>query len=257
VARSGGHGCRRAIHFKGGLVNGGGSLKHTSSSGGCSLPSSSFVDLPPIIVRIPAIVHIPVCRSIRDPPHEQLLVRLGVGGVSLIIVSSVSPLSPPREQLVVGGHPRRHGLPARRAHHPWCPCLLSPSPSLHPPIHPASSCSQQRWWGCWVLSMVLAVVFVPVIPSSSLSLFLWPCRSVVSHHHLPLHLPLPVFSSPHPVLSAPSTHDPPCKQSLAELEVGAMSLGCVEPGVIRATGGFRDDSARGEVTCGQDTLRHD
>jgi hypothetical protein len=179
--------------------------------------------------------------------------------VSLIVVSSVSPLSPPRKQLVVGGHPCHHGLPARHAHRPWCPCLSSPSLFLslflHPPIHPVSSCSQQRWWGCWVMSMVLAVVFVPVILSSSPSLFLWPCRSVVSCHHLPL--PLPVFSSPHPVLSIPSTHDPPCEQSLAELEVGAMSLGCVEPGVIQATGGFRDDSARGEVTCGQDTLRHD
>jgi hypothetical protein len=179
--------------------------------------------------------------------------------VSLVVISSVSPLSPPHEQLVVGGHPRHHGLPACCACCLWCPCLLSLSlslsPFLHPLIHPASSCSQRRWWGCWVVSVVLAVVFMPVIPSSSPSLFLWPCCSVVSRHHLPL--PLPIFSSPHPVLSAPSTHDPPCKQSLTELEVGAMSLGCVEPGVIWATGGFHDDSARGEVTCGQDTLRHD
>jgi hypothetical protein len=79
-------------------------------------------------------------------------------------------------------------------HHPH----LSPSPSpshrrfrpspCTPPIHPASSCLQRRW-GCWVMTMVPAVVFMPVVP---------------------IAVPLAVFSLSRPVSSAP------------------VSLGCVE-----------------------------
>jgi len=77
-------------------------------------------------------------------------------------------------------------------------CLI-PIPVLvlaPPPIHPASSCLQWRW-GCWVMTVVPAVVFVPVVP---VAVPLAPS----------FHLPLTVFSSSHPVLSA------------------SVSLGCVE-----------------------------
>jgi hypothetical protein len=63
-------------------------LKHTSSSGGCSLPSLSLWTCPHhhLLSLFPPSHH-HHC-STHDPPHEQLLVRLGVGGVSLITVIS-------------------------------------------------------------------------------------------------------------------------------------------------------------------------
>jgi hypothetical protein len=70
----------------------------------------------------PACVSPPHRRSAHQPPHEQLLVRLGVGGVSPVdIVSSGGPWSvivasthhPPHEQVLVR-------LEGRGSSGPWC-----------------------------------------------------------------------------------------------------------------------------------------
>jgi hypothetical protein len=109
-------------------------------------------------------------------------------------------------------HGSGHGLHASHSH--CCSCLLlSPSviiipvpvpiPSLSlfllPPTHPVSSCWRWRR-GCWVMFVVLAMVFMPVIP-------------ITVPLALSFHLPLTIFSLFCPVLSA------------------LVLLGCVEPGL--------------------------
>jgi hypothetical protein len=151
-------GCRscHAVCFKRRLVSGGGSLKHILSSEGCSLPSllswtflhhCSHSPLPP------SCHH---CCSTCDPPHEQLLMRLGVVchllllSLSVIIgwccqpyFSIVSPhcsLFLPYKQLltvVVGGCPHCLELPG---HCCVCVCRLCHCPH-HVPVSASISIS--------------------------------------------------------------------------------------------------------------------
>jgi hypothetical protein len=74
--------------------------------------------------------------STHNPPHKQLLVRLGVGGVSFAVPIIVAVVGP---------------FPSRAT--PWpAPSPVVPIP-IAPCFHPASSCSRQQlgvplWW--WV-----------------------------------------------------------------------------------------------------------
>jgi hypothetical protein len=140
---------------------------------------------------------LPPHRSTCDPPHEQLLMRLGAGGVSV-------------GGAFVGRVPCRPLALVPSSSH-VVPPLLSRRLALAPHIHPASSCLQQ--W-CRVLVGV---------PSPSLSWVLSPPSRCTP--------PLSWLSPfPFPFVSLPlgcrcrSTHHPPHGQLLVGLGAGGVSF---------------------------------
>jgi hypothetical protein len=131
--------------------------------------------------------------STYNPPHKQLLVRLGVGGVALFVVlphshfpvislsSSIAPHNPPYEQLLVGVG----WVPCRLAVG-FCPPSLTPAAVANRTHHPSY---EQLLIGMGVGAVVLGVVVV-VLPHC------WHCRH--------------------------STHIPPHEQLLMRLGVGGV-----------------------------------
>jgi hypothetical protein len=137
-------------------------LKHTSSLGGCSLPSSSLWTCPHhhlLSLFPPSRRH---HRSTCDSSHEQLLMRLGVGGVSLVAVVS----SRYRRSLLSALFPR---------------CL---SPLL--PVSTPQAVAHCGGWGTSSSSWVARPSSCPHLSSLSLSL------------SRPHPYPVPVLAPPNP-----------------------------------------------------------
>jgi hypothetical protein len=169
---------------------------------------------PPLFTIVWPLVHL------HYPPNEQLLVSIGVGAPSNAIIIVVIPPPPPPPLhpplSVIGCHCHLLSIPCCPTHDPphrqwlirgrgrWCVVVVVIVPPLFaiPPTcrsFPIVVCHLLSFISCCCSSSVSFIVIIPVC----------------------CHLHLPSLSCLSASLHPPN---PPCKQSLTELEVGALSL---------------------------------
>jgi hypothetical protein len=127
--------------------------------------------------------------------------------------------------------------------HPWPPSIISCSDIVSPPLtpvvqalssilplvhgvphpHPGAGSCPWSWPSCQPSSSSSSLLLPISTPQAVAHGSSWGCCCAGSCHCWLLSPPLTVFSSSHsivPPLLAASNCDPPCKQSLGELEVG-------------------------------------